>query len=487
MAEGMAETVNDVHSRLNETRVARVVAPRSLDALRAFILAARESGETVSVSGGRHAMGGQQFAAGGVLLDMRGLDRVLDFDRERGLIEVQSGIEWPTLIEYLGEAQRETPGATLWGIRQKQSGADNLTLGGALSANVHGRGLRMPPIVADIEAFTLVDAAGVVHECSRRANAELFRLAIGGYGLFGAIYGVTLRLSPRAKLRRVVEVANADDLMRRFDERIAEGYLYGDFQFATDPDSDDFLHRGVFSCYLPVPDDTPMDASTGPATFTREQWLDLMRLAHVDKTAAFEQYAKYYLATDGRIVWSDVHQMKQLGGYVEGYHDEIDRRLGATVSASEMITELYVPRPRLNAFLTHARDILRRARASVIYGTIRLTDRDDETYLPWARQDCAGIIFNLHVEHSPEGIAHAADTFRALIDAAIALGGSFYLTYHRWATREQVAACYPQFAKLLRTKRRYDPAERFQSDWYRHYRALFAEFDAEPGTNSAGD
>ena len=50
----------------------------------------------------------------------------------------------------------------------------------------------------------------------------------------------------------------------------------------------------------------------------------------------------------------------------------------------------------------------------------------------------------------------------------------YYLTYHRWATRRQVEAGYPQFVEFLRLKRKYDPDERFQSDWYRHYRAMFA-------------
>jgi FAD/FMN-containing dehydrogenase len=84
------------------------------------------------------------------------------------------------------------------------------------------------------------------------------------------------------------------------------------------------------------------------------------------------------------------------------------------------------------------------------------------------------VIFNLHVTHDPEGVAKAADAFRALIDCAIPYGGSYYLTYHRWARKDQVEACYPQFAEFLRLKRKYDPDEVFQSDWYRHYREMFA-------------
>ena len=81
---------------------------------------------------------------------------------------------------------------------------------------------------------------------------------------------------------------------------------------------------------------------------------------------------------------------------------------------------------------------------------------------------------NLHVDHTDDGIAKAAADFRRLIDRAVALGGSYFLTYHRWADRAQVETCYPQFPEFLRLKRRYDPNEVFASEWYRHYKRMFA-------------
>jgi hypothetical protein len=80
----------------------------------------------------------------------------------------------------------------------------------------------------------------------------------------------------------------------------------------------------------------------------------------------------------------------------------------------------------------------------------------------------------LHVEHSPNGLIQSAEAFRRLIDMAIRRKGSYYLTYHKWATKEQVLACYPQFPEFLRKKLEVDPEERFQSDWYRHYKKLLA-------------
>lgn len=52
---------------------------------------------------------------------------------------------------------------------------------------------------------------------------------------------------------------------------------------------------------------------------------------------------------------------------------------------------------------------------------------------------------------------------RILIDRAIEYGGSYYLTYHHWATRQQVETAYPQFVDFLRLKLNSDRDERFQS------------------------
>ena len=352
-------------------------------------------------------------------------------------------------------------------------GADRLTLGGALAANVHGRGLRLRPIIDDVAAFTLVDAAGAVHRCDREQNAGLFRLAIGGYGLFGVIVAVRLRLRPRQKVRREVTWAGVAEVPGLFARRIAEGYLYGDWQFSIDDAADDYLGAGICSCYRPVAADTPIPGEQ--RILSREDWQRLMVLGHTDKARAVAAYRDHYLATSGQVYWSDT---QQLADYTDGYHELLDRYLGSPHPATELITELYVRRDDLPRFMAAVARDFRAHGVEPIYGTVRLIERDEESFLAWARESFAGVIFNLHTVHTPDGLARAEANFRRLFDLAIAHGGSFYLTYGRFATREQILACYPQFPEFLRLKRQYDPQERFQSDWYRHYRDRFAAPDA---------
>jgi FAD/FMN-containing dehydrogenase len=459
--------VNDIHSQLNETRVRHVLTPRSADEVQAAVRRAAADGVPLSLCGSRHAMGGQQFGGDTVLMDLRSMNAIGRFDPEKGTVQVASGVEWPALVTHLVDAQRGR--ARQWGIAQKQTGADRLTIGGALSANAHGRGLLMTPLVGDVESFELVDARGELRHCSRTENADLFQLAIGGYGLFGVVTSVTLRLAPRRKVQRSVEVRSIGGLIEAFDRRIAEGYLYGDFQYAIDPASDDFMRRGVFSCYRPVADTTPIDDTQ--KELSDDDWRGLLHLAHANRSAAFDRYAAYYLSTSGQVYWSDLHQ---LSTYLDGYHRALDTALGGT-RATEMITEIYVPRPALPSLFEDVRRYFRASTVPIVYGTVRLIQRDSETFLPWARESWACTIFNLHVEHTPSGLERAADAFRALIDLALARGGSYFLTYHRWAHRRQVEAAYPRFGEFLRRKLAHDPQERFQSDWWRHYRAMFAD------------
>ena len=153
----------------------------------------------------------------------------------------------------------------------------------------------------------------------------------------------------------------------------------------------------------------------------------------------------------------------------------MDRRLGARAPGSLMICEFYVPRACLPDFLGTAAAVIRAHDANLVYGTVRFIEPDRESFLAWARERYATVVMNLRVTHDAAGIDQAAAQFRALIDAALCVGGSYYLTYHRWARKDQVIAAHPRFVDFLRLKRAHDPEERFQSDWYRHYRALFAE------------
>jgi len=454
--------LNDVQSQLNSTTVERVETPRALEELQTSVRRARREGRVVSVSGGRHAMGGHQFAADSVSIDTRGLDHVLGFDAERGVIEVEAGIQWPELVAYLQSNDPDSP--RHWSIIQKQSTGDRFTLGGSLSANAHGPGLRLGPLVADVESFVLVDADGEARHCSRQHNRELFGLVAGGYGLFGILYSLKLRLRPRTKLECAVRLVDVAELVETFERLASEGHSDAYCRVSMDERSDDFLRRGILCSWKPVADGVPLSPRREPVSEARRR--EIFLLAHTDRRLAFERHHELLRGTAG-VGWSDTHLLQS---HIVGYHRWIDERLGSPHPATEAGGALLFPRRRFLSFLDAARPYLLKNQVELVMGNIRVTEKDEDSFLAWAKEPCIGLSYLQHTVHTPEGIEKAAAHARGLIDVAREYGGIVYLTNCRWPSRAQIDACYPEFGDFLRLKRKYDSDELFQSEWYRHYR-----------------
>ncbi len=68
--------VNDIHSQLNPTQVLGISQPRPREDVQSLVRAARKDRKAISVAGGRHAMGGQQFGTDTQLIDIRKMSRI---------------------------------------------------------------------------------------------------------------------------------------------------------------------------------------------------------------------------------------------------------------------------------------------------------------------------------------------------------------------------------------------------------------------------
>jgi hypothetical protein len=110
------------------------------------------------------------------------LDRVLGIDETRGVVEVQSATPWKVL------AERLRPGDP----RARSVRTTHATVGESLACNAAGPDGR--PTVDHVESFTMVTPDGHLRRVDRTGNPALFALVVGGQGLFGALYSVTLRV-----------------------------------------------------------------------------------------------------------------------------------------------------------------------------------------------------------------------------------------------------------------------------------------------------
>jgi FAD/FMN-containing dehydrogenase len=115
------------------------------------------------------------------------LSRILGVDERAGLIEVQAHTPWRSI------ADRLRPGDPQAASTRTQM----TTVGESIASNAAGPDGR--PTVVHIESLTLVTPEGDLRRVSRHAHREVFALTVGGQGLFGALYSVTLRVDSMAR------------------------------------------------------------------------------------------------------------------------------------------------------------------------------------------------------------------------------------------------------------------------------------------------
>src|SRR6187397_2208871 len=131
---------------------------------------------SITTAGVRHSMGGQAFRKGGVVLDMRGFNRIVLNESARS-VTVQPGATWHDIQNVLHPR---------FAVRAMQS-TDIFSVGGSISVNAHGMDHQAGALARSIKSMKVMLADGSLQTVSRTENPELFRHVVGGYGLFGIV------------------------------------------------------------------------------------------------------------------------------------------------------------------------------------------------------------------------------------------------------------------------------------------------------------
>ena len=158
------------------------------DELEPTLSALRSQQPNVLPYGNGRSYGDSCLAASDHLLQMRGLNRFITADWQRGIIRAEAGA---TLEEIL---QVSIPRGWFLPVTP---GTKFVTLGGAVANDVHGKNHHVRGTLGShVERFVLLRSDRGVIECSAQENSGLFAATIGGLGMTGVIVWVELRLLP---------------------------------------------------------------------------------------------------------------------------------------------------------------------------------------------------------------------------------------------------------------------------------------------------
>jgi len=114
--------------------------------------------------------------------------------------------------------------------------------------------------------------------------------------------------------------------------------------------------------------------------------------------------------------------------------------------------------------------ILQAHRVDAVNISIRHTQGDPDSFLSWAREEVFSFVLYYWQHVSVVDREEVGTWTRELIDAALSLGGTYYLPYQLHATREQFSRAYPNAPRLFALKAQFDPDKRFRNKlWDKYY------------------
>ncbi|MDC7683381.1 FAD-binding oxidoreductase [Asticcacaulis sp. BYS171W] len=440
-----SETVNDI-TQLNPIVVERIVAPTSTEEVSALVAA---HPGPISIGGGRYSQGGQTACTGCLFIDMRQMNRVLAFDPAGKRLTVQAGISWRAVQEIVDWENLS--------LRIMQS-FSNFTVGGSLSVNAHGRYVGEGPIVRSVESFKIVLADGSVKTASRDENSDLFFGAIGGYGGIGVITEVTLNLTDNVAVERVSQRMKVTDYTAFFEARIKPSQTAIIHNATLYPPEYKGVNALTFSRT-----DKPVDiadrlAPIKPAGSFRQELIAWATHGPFGKQIKEHIYERIIYARP-RVAWRNY----------DASLDVLDIEPASRAKSTYVLQEYFVPEARFDAFVPRLCDILRRHKVNVLNVSIRHAKADPDTLLNWARTDVFAFVIYYEQGVSEADKAAVGVWTRELIDAAIGLGGAYYLPYQIHATPAQFRDAYPKADAFFALKRRVDPTYKFRNRLWEAY------------------
>lgn len=443
----ITETLIDDASGLNQSTHSGIIklSPdlnKSIITLKETLNRAQLKKQKMIPLGARHSMGKQAIGSGAIHIDLSHLNGM---KMEGRLLRVQVGARWREVLQFLAPLGLS--------VEVMQSNAD-FSIGGTLSVNAHGWQPDRPPVSSSVEKFSLIDANGKVLLCSRTKNAELFKHALGGYGLMGIILEAWIRPVPNEILRSshtIVEYQNFSKEWSRMKEgpvRLALGRL------SVAPGA--FFNQVLLTSYQ-----TTGKISSQPAEYKATSKTSLARAIfraslNSDRGKSFRQWME-----------------NLIGGEAGGIHPRANLLIepvriftNNNTDKTDILVEIFIPQEKFVEFIPPARKLMSNQSDSLLNVTIREISLDSDTALPYAPKDMFGLVMLFTIERTKEAEEILQTKISKLIDLALGYGGTFYLPYRNYANSKQVKKAYPMLDNFISTKKKHDPNEIFASDFY---------------------
>jgi FAD/FMN-containing dehydrogenase len=440
--------------RLVSVKMKTVTSGEAEEDLKKIVLDAKQNKDKISIAGMQHSQGGQTLYPGGILLNMKKYNKIVELDEQNKLITVQSGITWNDIQHFINPK----------GLALKVSQSQNIfTVGGSLSVNVHGRDIRHQGLIETVHSFRLLTAEGKIITVSRNENVELFKSVIGGYGLFGIILDVTLHLTDNELYKIESKSLTIDEYSDYFEQHVIQNNQVKMHLARLSVAPSTFLNDMYVTNYMESKDQSLLEENL---TLKRDSliavpklFLGLSRQSEWGKNIFWETQEKYNNRIDGSYITRN-NVMRSDSTFMDYDH----------ARKTEILQEYFVPVDNYADYINDLRALLlTHPDFNLLNITVRYVEKNEEAMMSYAKDDMFALVLLINQGMDVESMKMNTNVIQKMIDVTLEHEGSYYLPYYSFATKAQLEKAYPRTDEFFTLKDKYDPEHLFLNLFFEEY------------------
>ena len=404
----------------------------------------------ISIAGAKHSMGGHTMYPNGIVLNMRPY-KEMQIDTINNILTIGSGALWEDAIKYLDGFHKSIA------VMQAFS---SFSIGGSISVNGHGWQKDSPPISSSVISFTLMNHNGEISNCSRNENQELFGLVLGGYGLFGIVMDIKLKVVDNEALQFKYIRLNPENYVEYYKKFVSKNpkvkLVFGRLRISNKL----FLEEATLNYFEKV------DSKLQPLKNQNEKDGDSKRL--VFRSTVNSEYGKR-LRWDlesgmNKVSKNEVHSRNDL------LNDNVALIENKDSNSTDILHEYFIPERKFKEYINELKKVLPNKHVDLLNITIRGVYKDNDSYLNYAKENVFGFVLLFNQVKNKKSEEEMKKLTKQLVEIAIKMEGTYYLPYRLHIDKKTFNKVYPKGEEFFKLKLKYDPNEIFKNKFYEHYK-----------------
>jgi FAD/FMN-containing dehydrogenase len=452
-AAAKGKILNDA-SELEPTQIEKQVLINSdvdiafIHRIRALLIEARERRIPLIASTARHSMGGHSLPERGIALTLS--QSSVKADPATKTYRVTAGTRWNTVVAELDKIG--------FSPAVMQSNND-FGVASTFSVNAHGWPVPFSGCGSTVRSIKMMIPDGTIQTCSRTQNAELFRHAMGGYGLFGIIIELELDMVSNKRLQPTYEPMPGRDVGQAFAQALKSDPSIDMAYGRLDVSLDRFFQQGMLITYRPTEDqkNIPPASTSGIVSHLSRQ----VFRAQVGSDLA--KHLRWWTETAlGPELVGETTRNSLINEPVITLSDDDSTR-------TDILHEYFVAPDRFAEFVEVCQEVIPASYQQLLNITVRYVGADTDSVLPYAPEPRIACVLLFSQEMTERGEADMARMTHRLIEKVLGIGGSYYLPYRPHASLDQLKRAYPKAAEFAAFKREIDKNLIFRNQFWERY------------------